>query len=57
LITSATKDPSNLLGFLVMLCVYSYNLFFFMMADDEDIPANFLEEDNNLPDDEHLLKG
>jgi hypothetical protein len=27
-----------------------------MMADDEDIPANFLEEDNDLPEDEHLRK-
>jgi hypothetical protein len=27
-----------------------------MMADDEGIPANFLEEDNDLPEDEHLLE-
>jgi hypothetical protein len=54
LIISATKDPSSLLESLVKLCVYSYNLFFFMMADDEGIPANFLEEDNDLPEDEHL---
>jgi hypothetical protein len=39
---SATKDPNSLLGSLVKLCVYCYNCsFFFMMADDEDIPANF----------------
>jgi hypothetical protein len=25
-----------------------------MMADDEDIPANFLVEDNNLLEDDHL---
>jgi hypothetical protein len=25
-----------------------------MMADDKDIPANFREEDNDLPEDEHL---
>jgi len=27
------------------------------MADDEDIPANFLEEDNDLPEDEPVCKG
>jgi hypothetical protein len=25
-----------------------------MMADDEDIPANFPVEDNDLPEDDHL---
>jgi hypothetical protein len=25
-----------------------------MMADDKDIPANFLEEENDLLEDEHL---
>jgi len=27
-----------------------------MMADDEGIPANFLEEDNDLPEDEPVRK-
>ena len=55
LITSATKDPSSLLGSLVKLCVYCYIYsFFFMTADDEDIPANFSVEDNDLPEDDDL---